>query len=374
MEESVGAMKDKKRKLKVGVIFGGCSPEHEISLQSAYNVLHALDKEKYEVIPLGIDKKGRWMLLNSENPILDIEKAKTIHLNLQENNSLEISPGENTELLSSKEPLRSPGKLDVIFPLIHGPTGEDGSLQGLLQFIDIPHVGPGVLSSAACMDKVFTKQILKQVHLPTPEFLSFESTEKEKIDYESVIKTLKSPIFIKPANMGSSVGIHKVKSKAEFLPAITDAFLYDHKIIIEESIEGREIEFAVLGNDDLEVSVPGEIVPDEEFYSYTSKYCESKTELIAPAKLPEKTVKEMQKIAKQAFKALNCKGMARVDFLLRGEEIFINEINTIPGFTDISCYPLLWKISGIPYSELIDKLIDLALEAHKKNKGLKRSY
>jgi D-alanine-D-alanine ligase len=361
-------------KLKVGILFGGCSPEHEISLLSAGNVIRAMDPNKYELVLIGIDKKGKWLLPDQHKPLLDMKSADSVRLNEVSVESLALLPGQQTQLLCEEDSRHSPGKIDVIFPILHGPMGEDGTIQGLLRFVGIPCVGAGVLSSAACMDKEVTKCLLKQASLPTPDFICVRSHEKHTVNYQEVIKRLGSPVFIKPANLGSSVGISKAKDEASFYAGIEDAFQYDHKILIEEAVIGREIEVGVLGNEHPEVSVPGEAIPNDEFYTYTSKYTEGGVRIIIPADLPKKTVSKIQDYAKKAFVALSCQGMARIDFFVRGEEVFINELNTIPGFTSMSAFPQLWKASGIAYEDLIERVIRLAIEAHEKDSRLKRSY
>lgn len=362
------------KKIRVGVIFGGCSPEHEISLLSASNVIRALDPKKYDVVLIGIDKKGKWLLPDQNNPLLDFNKADSVRLNQVNGEYLALLPSQETELICEDDSAHSPGKLDVIFPVLHGPMGEDGTIQGLLRFVGIPFVSAGVLASAACMDKEITKHLLIQANIPTPKFICVRSQEKAMIDYKDVVAKLGSPVFVKPANLGSSVGIHKVKDQDSFFAAMEDAFLYDHKVLIEEAIIGREIEVGVLGNDNPEVTIPGEAIPNDEWYTYSSKYEEGGVRFVVPADLPKKTVTALQNYAKRAFIALSCQGMARVDFFVRGEEIFLNELNTIPGFTKTSAYPQLWQASGLPYNELVERLIELAIEAHEKDKRLKRSY
>lgn len=363
-----------EKRIKVGIIFGGCSPEHEISLLSANNVIRAMDPKKYELVLIGVDKKGQWLLPDQKNPLLDFKGPEHIRLNDKNQESLALIPSQETSLRCEQNTQHSPGKIDVIFPVLHGPLGEDGTIQGLLRFVGIPCVGSGVLSSAACMDKEVTKNLLKQASLPTPDFICVRSFEKQNLDYEKVIKKLGSPVFIKPANLGSSVGISKAKDEASFYAGVEDAFQYDHKILIEQAIIGREIEIGVLGNDVPEVSVPGEAIPNDEFYTYASKYTEGGVRMVIPADLPKKTVQKIQEYAKKAFVTLSCQGMARIDFFVRGEEVFINEINTIPGFTSMSAFPSLWRASGIAYEELIERLIQLALEAYEKDRALKRSY
>lgn len=362
------------KRIKVGVIFGGCSPEHEISLLSASNVIRALDRKKYDVVLIGIDKKGKWLLPDQHNPLLDFTRPDSVRLNQESSETLALVPSQETQIVSEQNAKHSPGKLDVVFPVLHGPLGEDGTIQGLLRFVGIPCVGAGVLSSAACMDKEIAKNLMKQAGIPTPDFICVRSHEKSKIDYKDVVAKLGTPVFVKPANLGSSVGVHKAKDEQSFYAAMEDAFQYDHKILIEKAIIGREIEVGVLGNDFPEVSVAGEAIPKDEFYTYESKYMEGGLEFKVPADLPKKTVALVQDYAKKAFLALSCQGMARVDFFVRGEEVYLNELNTIPGFTNLSAFPQLWKASGVSYEDLIERLIKLAIEAHEKDKNLKRSY
>ena len=362
------------KKTRVGIIFGGCSPEHEISLLSASNVIRALNPTKYDVVLIGIDKKGQWLLPNQSHPLLDFGRSDSVRINDEDVQSLALLPGQATELRCEEKTGAHPGNLDVVFPVLHGPMGEDGTIQGLLRFVGIPCVGAGVLSSAMCMDKEVAKSILKQSHIPTPNSICLRAHEKISLKYQDVIKKLGNPIFVKPANMGSSVGITKVKDEETFYAAIEEAFLYDHKILIEEAIVGREIEIGVLGNDFPEVSLPGEAIPNDEFYTYSAKYREDGVRFIVPADLPKKTVEVIQIYAKKAFLALSCQGMARIDFFLRGEQVYLNEVNTIPGFTSTSAFPVLWQASGVPYADLIERLISLAIEAHEKDRRLKRNY
>ncbi len=361
------------KKIKIGVIFGGCSPEHEISLLSASNILTALDPKKYDVVPIGIDKTGKWLLADKNHPMLNAGHHKTIHLNKNVEHKLSLIPGKETEL-QCVDASSQPGKLDVIFPVLHGPLGEDGTIQGLLQFVGIPCVGSGVLASAVCMDKEVSKRLFKQLGIPTPNFLCFRSHELGKIDYQKVVEELGTPVFVKPANAGSSVGTHKVRDEKGFHEAVADAFCYDHKILVEQAIIGREIEVAVLGNDNPKVSVPGEAIPNDEFYTYKAKYEENGVEFVVPAQIPAAATAQIQAMAKRAFLGLSCRGMARVDFFLRGDEVYLNEINTIPGFTKTSGYPKMWEASGVSNQELVDKLVELALQAHEKDKKLKRNY
>ncbi|OGI95202.1 D-alanine--D-alanine ligase A [Candidatus Nomurabacteria bacterium RIFCSPLOWO2_01_FULL_42_17] len=318
-----------KKKLKIGVLFGGKSAEHEVSLKSAKNVINGLDKTKYQITSIKINKDGKF----------DFNKIKNF---------------------------------DVIFPVMHGPFGEDGSMQGLLKLAGVPFVGPGVLGSAAGMDKDVTKRLLRDAGIPIGKFLTFRAGEK--INFNKIKQELGLPMFIKPANMGSSVGVSKVRNENEFKKAIRDAFLYDIKIIIEEFIDGREIECAILGNDTPMASIPGEIIANQEFYSYNAKYIDAGSIAVIPAEIDKSTTKKIQTLAIRTFQALNCEGMSRVDvFLTKKGNVFVNEINTIPGFTDISMYPKLWEASGIPVSKLLDRLIELALERFAKEKKLKTS-
>jgi D-alanine-D-alanine ligase len=272
-------------------------------------------------------------------------------------------------------PRRTLGKVDVIFPVLHGPFGEDGTVQGLLKLANVPFVGAGVLGSAVGMDKDVMKRLLRDAKIPIAKFLVFERSVASKINFAAVKRALGLPFFVKPANLGSSVGISKVSAKKQFGRALTEAFRYDNKILIEESIRGREIECSVLGNENPIASLPGEIVTRHDFYSYDAKYLDEKgAQLIVPAALAKNIVRQVQTLALRTFKTLGCEGMARVDFFLRNNrEIFVNEINTIPGFTKISMFPKLWEASGIPYPRLIDRLIRLALERNRRERNLRTS-
>lgn len=354
------------KKIKVGIIFGGRSAEHEVSVKSAKNVMAAIDKKKYEVVLIGIDKNGRWFMidnakfLSGRNTILNMpdQKAKGSALATQNKN---INPA--TFALNRS--------IDVIFPILHGPYGEDGTIQGLLKLANIPFVGAGVLGSAVGMDKDAMKRLLREAGIPVAKFLVYKSDEK--INLNKIAKILGLPFFVKPANLGSSVGISKVRNKKEFIKAIELAFQYDVKIIIEENIKGREIECAILGNNKPIASVPGEVIPRIDFYSYEAKYLdENGAVLEIPAKLSKSIVRKIQNLAVKTFKVLCCEGMGRVDFFLKSNgEILVNEINTIPGFTSISMYPKLWEASGISYPDLIDRLIRLAHERFKKEQKIK---
>lgn len=361
-----------KKKLRVAVLFGGRSAEHEISLISAKNIVEAMDKKKYEVVLIGIDKKGRWYFNDDARLLEKADRPKPIRFD-REKNALALIPSNKRKQWLRLSTRRAGKVVDVVFPVLHGTFGEDGTVQGLLKMADIPFVGAGVLGSAVGMDKDVMKRLLRDAGIPIARFLT--ARRSEPINFAIAAQELGLPLFVKPANCGSSVGIHKVKDPSQFAAAVTDAFRYDEKVLLEEFIQGREIECSVLGNDDPIASLPGEIVTRHEFYSYEAKYLdENGAALEVPAKLPGGVVEEIQRVAVKTFKTLCCEGMARVDFFLRGEsEIVVNEINTIPGFTKISMYPKMWQASGISYSELIDRLIRLALERFKKEKRLRTS-
>lgn len=361
-----------KKKLRVALLYGGKSAEHEISLISARNIFEAMDKTKYEVVAIAIDKQGRWhldqgarLLRAGERTRVDFAAGK---------HATAVRPGDSAApvLRSSGTPL---GALDVVFPVLHGPFGEDGTIQGLLKLANLPFVGAGVLGSAVGMDKDVMKRLLRDAKIPTAQFLVFGRAEQNVIRFAQVKKTLGLPLFVKPANLGSSVGISKVSQKSEFAAAVRLAFRYDNKIIIEEGIQGREIECSVLGNEKPVASLPGEIVVQREFYSYDAKYLDDQgARLEIPARLPKKTTTEIRRTAVRAYRALCCEGMARVDFFLRpGGRVLVNEINTIPGFTKISMYPKMWEATGLSYPRLIDRLIGLALERARREQRLRTS-
>ena len=367
------------KKLKVGIIFGGRSGEHEVSFCSASSIMKAINRDKYTVVPIGVTKEGRWISPQESALALQLGriegKGTVILVNNPSGKSL-ISIDNNQEF--KKETWE--GKLDVIFPVLHGPYGEDGTIQGLLELTDIPYVGAGVAASAVSMDKELMKTIFKQKSLPVLNWLTIKRKDwqKDKEEILSLIQnTFEYPLFVKPTNLGSSVGITKVHRKEELEKAIDLASSYDRKILIEEGLEGaREIECSVLGNDEPQSSVVGEVKPAGEFYDYDSKYIDQATQLIVPADLPENISGKVRKIALCAFKAIDAAGMARVDFFVTKKEnkIYLNEINTIPGFTSVSMYPRLWEASGVSYPELIDRLIQMALERYQDKKQNKTSY
>ena len=364
-----------ERKLRVGVIFGGRSGEHEVSLVSATSVITALDADKYEVVPIGITQEGRWL---SSDKGLKLLKEKT---GIEQAPECFLVPEPNRQALvaAGSGEMHSP-PIDVIFPLVHGTYGEDGTLQGLLELANIPYVGAGVLASAVGMDKIVQKQIFQQEKLPVAKYIWFHSSvcrEHPERVAAIVAKSLTYPVFVKPANTGSSVGISKAHNRKELREALALAVEYDRKVIIEQGINNiREIECSVLGNDEPVASVPGEIVPSNEFYDYNAKYVDGKSEAIIPAKLPKRVSEEVRRIALRAYRALDIAGMARVDFLVvrKSNKIYLNEVNTIPGFTSISMYPKLWEASGLGYRDLLDRLIELALERHRAKNELRTVY
>ena len=359
-----------KNKTVVGVLFGGKSAEHEISLLSAKNVYEAIDRTLFEPVLIGIDKTGRWRLFDAKQFLLNADNPSLVSLN--SGGKPVVLRTENSGLFSAENAGNVP--LDVVFPILHGPFGEDGTIQGFLKLADIPFVGPGVLGSAVGMDKDVMKRLLRDAGIPIGKFISLKSHEYVP-SFAEIEKTLGKPFFIKPANMGSSVGINKVRNEKEYTAALNDAFQYDTKIIIEEYIRGREIECAVLGNEEPAVSAPGEIIPSHEFYSYNAKYLDEKgASFEIPAKLNEETKKRVQDTAVKVFQALCCEGLSRVDFFLKENgELIVNEINTMPGFTIISMFPKMWEASGISYTELITRLIKLAVSRHEKESKLKTS-
>jgi len=368
-----------ERRLRVGVIFGGRSGEHEVSLWSAESVLSALDPARYEVVPIGIRPDGQWVLGTTPERMLAGATAAG-----EQAVTLPADPRVRTvvPLGSRAAAIRSPEMgepFDVIFPVMHGTYGEDGSIQGLLELAGVAYVGSGVMASAVGMDKAVMKAVFAQRGLPIVPYLAARRVDWEDDRHSLQARaeaTLGYPMFVKPANLGSSVGISKVHDASEFVPAVEDAFRYDTKIVIEQGISAREVEVAVLGNERPRASVPGEVVPHREFYDYAAKYLPDGSDLIIPAPLPEEQAAEIRRLAVEAFLAVDAAGMARVDFFVEKDtgRVFLNEINTIPGFTRTSMYPKLWEASGLRYSELLDELIRLALERHATRQGLVRSY
>jgi D-alanine-D-alanine ligase len=377
-----------KSKIRVGVIFGGRSGEHEVSLASARSIIDALDKDKYEIVPIGVTREGRW--LTRGDPWKELVRQSSAPFLLEPGVGVETTQAPNDAAPPASPPTGTrdliPGTreagipdIDVIFPALHGPYGEDGTVQGLLELADIPYVGADVLGSALGMDKIVQKTLLRAHGLPVTDFVPIRRTAWERspeIVLQRIEAILGYPCFVKPANLGSSVGITKARDSDELREGLDQAARYDCRILAERAIEGREIEVSVLGNDDPIASVPGEVIPAREFYDYAAKYLDAGTRLIAPADLPPESAQLFRELAIAAFLALNCAGMARVDFFLerKTNKAYINELNTIPGFTRVSMYPKLWEASGLPYPRLLDRLIELALERHAAKSRCEFSY
>src|SRR6202051_1078750 len=389
------------KKLRVGILFGGRSGEHEVSLLSVSSVLNAIDKKKYEGVPIGITKEGRWLTAEHAENLLqgklvieprhlragDLETTPAAAV-LAQGESV-IVPPEPVHRQNGLMPFQSDAALtrrasdrainvDVIFPVLHGTFGEDGTIQGPLEPADLPFVGAGVLGSAAGMDKDIKKSLFLAAEIPIVKHVTIlrSAWEKGPQTIQKLVESkLKYPVFVKPANLGSSVGISKAHNGKELSPAIEEAAKFDRKIVIEQGVGGRkqkarEIECSVLGNDQPKASVPGEIVPGKEFYDYTAKYLDEGSQLIIPAKLTKAETRKVQELAIKAFQAVDCSGLARVDFLMdpKNRKIYVNEINTMPGFTAISMYPKLWAASGLAYPDLIERLIEFGLERHREKK------
>jgi D-alanine-D-alanine ligase len=355
-------------KVKIGLIFGGRSGEHEISLMSARGIMNAIDRDRYEVVPIGINKEGRW--LASGDPWQALASGQLSESNhaalLAEPSQYGLLRLEDREQDSDIMAVQV-SEIDVAFPILHGPYGEDGTVQGLLELAGIPYVGAGVAASAVGMDKVLFKEIMRARGLPIVPHIALKRRDWA-LSPEETLAYIEAEVgydcFVKPANLGSSVGISKAHNRKELRAALDDAARYDRKLLVEAAVDAREIEVSVLGNDEPMASVPGEIVPCNEFYDYAAKYIDERSELLIPASIPPTTAQRVRELAVQAYLAIDCAGMARADFLLERStgEVYINELNTLPGFTPISMYPKLWEASGISYTELIDRLIELALE------------
>ena len=360
-----------KNRLRVGVLFGGRSGEHEVSLASAASVIRGLDPEKYEAVPIGISKDGRWLVGTGAQKMLPevLKSGQRIVLPADPNAATLVPLDENRS---------GAMRVDVIFPVLHGTFGEDGTVQGLLELAGLPYVGAGVLGSSVGMDKDVQKRLFQHAGLPVADFLAVSRAEWEHARVkvlQAIQKKFRYPLFVKPATLGSSVGMTKVHDRTELPAALDTAAEFAQKILVERFVNGREIEVSVLGNESPRASVPGEIIPHREFYDYAAKYLEEGTRLEIPAPLTKAQVKRFQELAVRSFRAVECAGMARVDFFLERKtgRIYLNEINTIPGFTSISMYPKLWEASGIGFRELIDRLIELALAAHRERARTKYS-
>ncbi len=370
--------KSEERKLRVGVIFGGRSGEHEVSLMSARSVMEALDSSRYEVVMIGITKSGRWLTGNVSAALESgVDDAAQYAALLPDPRSSALMAMQEQE----SQPIRlsEVAYLDVVFPVLHGPYGEDGTVQGLLELAGIPYVGAGVVGSAVGMDKAIFKSVMSAHALPILPWTLVRKSEW-KIGSSNVLDQIEDylhyPVFTKPANLGSSVGISKCTSRNALAEGIEIAIQYDRRVVVEQGIEARELEVSVLGNDDPMASVVGEVKPRRDYYDYVAKYISDDSELVIPAELAPEMASQVQQLAVQAYKAMDCAGLGRVDFLLdrSSEHLYINEVNTIPGFTRISMYPKLWETTGIPYPELLDRLIKLALERHQEKASLETSF
>jgi len=354
------------KKIRVGVVYGGRSGEHEVSIASAASIFKHLDRNRYEAVPIRIEKDGRWVLGGAAPTAIS---------------AAAVLKDSRSEALQAVEPTRAVDRrsIDVVFPVLHGPYGEDGTVQGLLELANVPYVGAGVLGSAVGMDKAVMKKLFAADGLPIVPYhtlLRHEWQRDQSGQIAQIAQTLGYPVFVKPANLGSSVGISKARSDSELADAITLALQYDRKVVVEAAVpNAREIECAVLGNDDPQASVPGEVVPSREFYDYEAKYLDEGSKLLIPAPLSEGAAADIQRLAIQAFRAVDGAGMSRVDFLMARDTgaLYLNEVNTIPGFTTISMYPKMWEASGLPYSDLLDRLITLALERHEERQALRTS-
>jgi D-alanine-D-alanine ligase len=350
------------RRLRVLLLFGGQSAEHDVSRVTAVAVARALDPERYDIVPVGISTDGRWHLAAGAQQMLDSGAR----------DALPAAFDVAGEIVPAPTPSQRAGELaaDVVLPLLHGPYGEDGTVQGLLELAGLPYVGAGVLGSAVGMDKIAMKQMLAAANLPVARFCALRDGHDPDAFARRVEAELGFPCFVKPSNMGSSVGVSKVRERAELRDAVRQALQYDEWVLAEEMVPGREIEVGVLGDDPPEASVPGEVIPAADFYDYADKYEDGKAQLLVPAPLDASAADEVRALAVRAFEACRCEAMARVDFFLRADGAFVvNELNTIPGFTPISMYPKLWEATGVPYAQLLDRLIELALARDRRRRS-----
>jgi len=372
-----------RRKLRVAVVFGGRSGEHEVSLVSAASVMQAMDRERYEVFPVGITRNGRW--LTRGEPMLALQAGQADTAVLGKGRPAEPATGRELASMTGSRELvpgtREAGfpEVDVVFPVLHGPYGEDGTIQGLLEMADIPYVGAGVLGSALGMDKVAMKDVFRAHGLPVVDYVACLARDWRAHRQEwlaRIEREIGYPCFVKPANLGSSVGITKAHDREELERGLDEAAQYDRRLLVERGVNAREIEVSVLGNDEPEASLPGEVVPCNEFYDYAAKYLDGESKLLIPAPISEELTREVRDLAVRAFVVLDCAGMARADFLLCRDtgRLYINELNTIPGFTPISMYPKLWEATGLAYPKLIDRLIELAMERYEERRRLRSEY
>jgi len=353
------------KKKKVAILFGGRSVEHGVSVNSARNIFEHINKDRFEPLPIGITKSGQWYLTNGVSKDIGQGKALGLILDAQSPGFILVSSGDRI-------------KADIIFPVLHGTDGEDGSIQGMIKALDIPMVGTGVLGSAISMNKIIAKRLLKDARLPVTNFISFHYTQRDQIDYKEIKKILGTPFMVKSASLGSSVGVNKVKNETDFKKAVEEAFRYDESILMEEFITGREIECAILGNNPPEASYPGEIVIDKkyDFYTFDAKYVDPEAvQIDVPAKMDSKIAEKVRDICIKAYKTLCCEDFARVDLFLTDEgKIYINEINTIPGFTNSSMFPMMWNERGVSFTELISRLLDLSQERYDWSKRIEREF
>jgi D-alanine-D-alanine ligase len=349
-------------RVRLVVLYGGVSAEHDVSCMSAKDVLRAVDPERYDLVPIGINPDGQWTLSEAT--------AKALSVGPEALPEALSTDGETVDPIPSVMPVK-PDQPVVVFPLLHGPMGEDGTVQGLLELADVAYVGSGVLGSSVCMDKAMAKALAAAYGIPQPRYLAARADDADRGFRQRVADYLRFPVFVKPANMGSSIGVNKVSEPDDLEAAIAAALTYDEWVLVEEAVQGREIEVGVLGNAEPRASVPGEILPTHEFYDYDDKYVDGNVELRVPAELPPDVTARARSLALSAFKAFRCDGLARCDFFYEenGRGLLLNEVNTMPGFTPFSMYPMLWEATGVSYRELVDELVRLALERHASRQG-----
>jgi D-alanine-D-alanine ligase len=363
-----------KHKIRVALLYGGRSAEHSVSVVSARSVMEALDPERFEVVPIGITRGGAWMLPKTSPRELSAPEGGLPEVQAEGGTGIALRPEQRAGALAATGGTEELGAIDVVLPILHGPYGEDGTVQGLFELADLPYVGAGVLASALAMDKSMTKVVLSQAGIGQAPYVVVRERDWNA-DPEAVTRrvaeALRYPIFTKPARLGSSIGISKVKSPAALPDALSTAFAHDAKVLVEQGMVARELEVGVIGNQEPEASVVGEVVPGHEFYDFEAKYLDESSKLVIPAPVASAVAERVREMAIRAFRALDCEGFARVDFFYVDStgEVLVNEVNTIPGFTPKSMFPMLWDASGLPYPELIARLVDLAVERHAAKKG-----
>ncbi len=358
--------------IRVGLLFGGQSAEHEVSLQSVQNIIEAMNPSRLEPVLIAIDKAGRWYHCENRDFLEHPDDPQRISLNLEKCDPVTLLPWGPDSRLRRVQDGRSSGEVDVIFPVLHGPYGEDGTIQGHLKLAQVPMVGCGVLASSLTMDKEMAKRVLAQAGIPHARGRTLHRTGRTRTQVDRFLAELGLPVFVKPANLGSSVGVSRVDTADQMDEALDEAFRFDHRVVVEEAILGQEVECAVLGNYHPEASIVGEILPRNGFYSYQAKYLDPDgAELLIPARLSEQQTARVRRLAVDTFRLFGCRGMARVDFFVTPDQVIVNELNAIPGFTRISMYPMLWQASGVGYAELIERLIELALESAAVDRELR---